>query len=283
MKGARVLPKEAHPSTVNYRELFRLDDSGRLESDSVIGIEMITRLRLNESHHVAFRRHVRQIEAYFSRKPQRHEGSRLSPYLFEWLRAWKNPVWGTWEKFSELDFQITTPTEIGKVLNEGLMDYLKNKPERINELDGTMFEEVVAELLAHRGFHAVVHLGRRKDTGADILAVEQSPITGVNVRYFVEAKLWSRKVGVEVVDRVCGAITNERPKWGWHMGLIVAPAGWKKMVKFTDEELKFLGIELKDRTDLETWLNEYSPAPSGIWLPTKQHPEILPSKASKLI
>ena len=122
----------------------------------------------------------------------------------------------------------------------------------------------------------VVHVGRRADTGADIFALEKSPLSGVSLRYFVETKLWSGKVGVEVVDRVSGAIFNERHRWGWHLGLIIAPAGWTNMLKFTREELERLGIEFRDNKDVQSWLESYQPAPSGLWLPLREDEDVLP-------
>lgn len=281
------LPPEAFPGSPEYRKLFELNPDGVLTSKSPAGKLTISILNLNAGHHVQRRAIMARIEEMVrNADPEIRFKSDTHRIIYaqfsDWLDAWKNPIWGSTQDVASLGFHIFAPAEIGKVLNEGLMDYLRNKPERISRLKGTVFEEVVAELLAQRGFKTVIHVGRRKDTSADILAIEQSPITGVHLRYFIEAKLWAHKVGVEVIDRVYGAIVNERQTWGWHIGLIVAPEGFKKMHKFTPEQLKRIGIELKDNEDLETWLNQYCPAPGGLWLPTKNQPNLLPDPHRKI-
>jgi hypothetical protein len=58
----------------------------------------------------------------------------------------------------------------------------------------------------HSGFRATN--ARNVKSRADIFAIEKSPITGVSLRYFIETKLWSGKVGVEVVDRVSNLIVS---------------------------------------------------------------------------
>lgn len=282
VKGSLVLPPELHPGRTRYADHLSMDESGQLISQTQIGQRLVLTFDLNASHLVSGRRFFIQIERLIQEHSREAKESNQSQFkrIFEELTAyrdrWGAPIWGSFLEPSSAGFQIIAPSEIKEELNERLMEFLCRRPEKIRELKGTLFEEVIAELLAHRRFEVVKHVGRRGDTGADIFALEKSPLIGVKLRYFVETKLWTGKIGVEVVDRVSGAIVNERHKWGWHVGLIVAPAGWKNMLKFSREQLQLLGIELRDDQDVQGWLKNYQPPPSGLWLPLREDPAVLP-------
>jgi hypothetical protein len=283
LKGDLLLPVEMHPGRTRYADHLAMKNDGDLVSKTSLGQRIILTFGLNDPHLAKSRYHFVEFEKLIQRFSNdakllnRSDFKQLYDQLIAYRERWGMPVWGAFIDPSVADFQIIAPDELGNELNERLMSLLHHDPEKIRNLKGTLFEEVIAELLAQRGFEVVKHVGRRGDTGADIFALEKSPCSGVRLRYFVETKLWTGKIGVEVVDRVSGAIVNERHRWGWHVGLIVAPAGWKNMLKFSREELQLLGIELRDDKDVQNWLKNYQPAPSGLWLPLRDNEKILPA------
>lgn len=148
-----------------------------------------------------------------------------------------------------------------------LIRYVRSRTEDISRLPWQVFEQLVAECLASRGFESVRLVGHDATTAADIFAIEHLGSSGVRLRYFIEVKRWKDKVGVEVIDRVLGAMTSERSVWGWHLAMIVSPVGFKSFRKYTREGLKLMGVELRDRDDIVTWLKEYRPSDKGLWLP----------------
>jgi hypothetical protein len=104
-------------------------------------------------------------------------------------------------------------------------------------------------------------------TAADILAVEKPLSTGVALRYFVEVKRTRQKVGIEVVDRVYGAMVRERPRWGWHVAMICSVAGFKDFREEQPNELRLRGVELRGPKDILGWLRDYRLSGKGLWLP----------------
>ena len=74
-------------------------------------------------------------------------------------------------------------------------------------------------------------------------------------------------MGIEVIDRVHGAVLNERERHGWHVGMIVSLSGFRNFEKITRQQLVHKGLELKDRNNVIEWLMSYKPNRSGLWLP----------------
>ena len=154
-----------------------------------------------------------------------------------------------------------------KELTPHLIVHLKSHHEDITKIPPDVFECLVAEFLASRGFDEVKLVGRDPHTSADILAIRRDEAAGARVRYFVEVKRVSERIGVGVIDRVMGAIVQERPKWGWHLGMLVSTAGFSEFRKYTRRELELRGIILKDKDDVLGWLRDYKPSDKGLWLP----------------
>ncbi len=89
----------------------------------------------------------------------------------------------------------------------------------------------------------------------------------IPVRYFVEVKRWRDRIGVEVFDQVYGAMILERERYGWHGALIVALGGISNTRKFSREEYRKKGLEVRDKKDLIRWLDDYKPKANGLWVP----------------
>lgn len=156
--------------------------------------------------------------------------------------------------------------ELASKLEPYLITHLKRKPLELEKLPWNIFEELVAEFFASWGFE-VEMFGNNPRSAADLLAIKKEDNTGTRIRYLIEIKKWRDKIGVEVIDRVLGALTGEREKFGWHLAMIVTLAGVKKIKKYTTSELSLKGVELKEKEHVITWLNDYKFNDKGLWLP----------------
>ncbi len=157
--------------------------------------------------------------------------------------------------------------EAVRELTPELIRHLRNHSEDIQSVPWQVFEHLVAELLASMGFEEVALVGSNSTTAADVFAAWRVGPLQSKIRYFVEVKRWKDRVGVEVIDRVYGAMLAERPVHGWHAAMIVSVVGYRDFERYSPARLKNLGIELKSRDDLVRWLEDYEPKPNGQWLP----------------
>jgi cold shock CspA family protein len=167
----------------------------------------------------------------------------------------------------ELPAELTPVVETIRKLTPELIRHLKRNEDDLRRIDPHVFEHLVAEFLAGRGFGDVRLVGTNPKTAADIYAARVDDLIGIEHRYFIEVKRWKDKVGVEVIDRVHGAFIGERARIGWHAAIIVSVSGFKEIEKYTPYELRMMGIELKDRGDLLRWLKDYRQREDGLWLP----------------
>lgn len=163
---------------------------------------------------------------------------------------------------------IVVPKAVEEIdnLSPQLLDRLRSQTNDIERLKADVFEHLVAELLASRGFREIRLVGRNQKTSADILAAKFVGDIGEH-RYFVEVKRWKDRIGVEVIDRVYGAMLAEKKDFGWSAAMVVSIVGFKKFRKYTVDDVRNLGIYLKDRDDLLKWLDEYEENPKGLWVP----------------
>ena len=157
--------------------------------------------------------------------------------------------------------------ETVKRLTPELIVYLSTHEHDLEKIHWQVFEHLIAEFFASWGFEDVALVGRNSKTAADIFAAYKINAIGERIRYFIEVKRWKDKVGVEVIDRVYGAMLFERPQYGWHAAMIVSVVGFKDFEKYTREELAKKGILLREREDLLRWLKDYKPNKNGLWLP----------------
>jgi hypothetical protein len=156
-------------------------------------------------------------------------------------------------------------------LSVHLIQHLKLNPADIPKLPWEVFEHLIAEFFASWGYEEVRLVGRDSSTSADIYAVQKIDPAGVRIRYYVEVKRCKDRIGVDVIDRVYGAVQAERPKHGWHMAMIVSLVGFKDFRKYSRVELSMKGVELKDKDAVTSWLRDYRPTDKGLWLPYPMH------------
>jgi hypothetical protein len=148
---------------------------------------------------------------------------------------------------SEVDLgSVRSVLESATELTPYLISHLKDHPDDLRLLDWRVFEHLVAEFFKQMGYSDVRLVGRSGKTGAD----------------------------VQVVDRVYGAFLGEKSTFGWHMAMIVTVGRFTEMEKYTRDDLKMMGISLKDGQDVKRWLHDYKFKESGLWLPTPKIGEI---------
>jgi len=153
-------------------------------------------------------------------------------------------------------------------LSPELIAHLRKHNDEIDRVAPEVFEHLVAELMAGVGWHDVRLVGRNSLTHADILAIHYTPgPSPIPVRFFVEVKRWKKKIGIEVIHEVQGAMVSERARNGWHGALIVSLGGVKKIKAFSAENLRARGIEVRDKQDILRWLIDYKPNAEGLWVP----------------
>lgn len=152
-------------------------------------------------------------------------------------------------------------------LTVDLVHHLRNHHDDVQKLKWDLFEHLVAEFLASRGFQDVSLVGRDPLTSADIYAAYVVDAVGEKLRFFVEVKRTRDKVGVDVINQVLGAFVLERPRLGWDVAMIVSLAGFRELQKTSDADVSFMGVKLKDKDDVARWLQGYEPGPHGLWLP----------------
>ncbi len=150
-------------------------------------------------------------------------------------------------------------------LTPELIKLLKANSEKLEDLSWQIYEQLIGEFFASWGYY-VSFVGSDSSTGADIIAIKPPDPSGISHKYFIEVKRWKDRVGVEVVDRVIGAIFSERPNQGFHAGVIVASSGFKDFKKYTPEQLQLMGVELRDNNHVKDWLNDYRPSENGLWI-----------------
>ncbi|MCP4548525.1 MAG: restriction endonuclease [bacterium] len=152
-------------------------------------------------------------------------------------------------------------------LTPQLISHLQTRHEDLSVIPPSVFEHLIGEILAARGFKDVKLVGRERWTSADLCAVHILDSVGQAIRFYIEVKRTRRSIGIDVINQVHGSILIERPKFGWHVGMIVSLGGFKKTRKLSREKLSLLGIELRDRQDILRWLGDWRPDRTGLWLP----------------
>ena len=106
----------------------------------------------------------------------------------------------------------------------------------IDAMDGTQFEEFLAVMFVHLGYH-VQHVGTSHDFGADLV------VTSPRQRIVVQAKRYAGNVGIGAVQEVLGAVQYYRGT----RGMVVASSGFTESAR---ELAGRSGVELWDRQRL---------------------------------
>jgi DNA polymerase III epsilon subunit len=105
--------------------------------------------------------------------------------------------------------KIWTPS-----IEHELFSYLSKHPRALLDLPPRRFEELVASIFRNNGF-SVELTPQTRDGGVDIIAVENSSLTGGSL-HLIECKRYAHenKVGIGIVQRLLGAVSQRRATKG---------------------------------------------------------------------
>jgi hypothetical protein len=126
-------------------------------------------------------------------------------------------------------------------------------PEQLRELDPSLFEAVVAELLAAYGWEVSVTPPTR-DGGYDILGITTDP-SGLKTSWLVECKRYNadNKVGVQIARQLVGVKSHI----GVPNGVIVTTSAFTADVQELSSARH--DLHLVDFVTLTKWLQKYAP------------------------
>ncbi len=137
-------------------------------------------------------------------------------------------------------------------INQEIIDYLNKHPNFIYNISSRKFEELIAHILKRFGFDVELTKATR-DGGRDILAYIRNSVCSYLT--FVECKHFSpdNPVGVGIVRSVYGVQKIHRA----NKSLIVTSSHFTKdAIELTKPIAN--EVELKDHTDIKSWLNHLS-------------------------
>lgn len=166
-----------------------------------------------------------------------------------------------------------TPKLISSIkdINSEYVAWLSRHTDVLDRVAWEAFEQIVAEILASRGF-TVDLTGRVRNRSADILAIRTDEL-GVETRYLIECKRFSRsrKVGLDIVNGVIGSCRRADADHA----LLVTSSSFSSEVKREEARLRESRIHLRDSGDVIRWLHEYTPNSTyGLWLPDGWNQEL---------
>ena len=132
-----------------------------------------------------------------------------------------------------------------------MIKYFRDHPEEMYSMAPRKFEELIAAIFKNHGFNVELTPATR-DGGIDIIAVENSKLTGENV-HLVECKRYARykHVGIGIVQRLLGVVTQMQAT----KGIIVTTSFFTSDAKEAASNSKHV-LTLRDYDVLVDWLNE---------------------------
>lgn len=138
-------------------------------------------------------------------------------------------------------------------VDDGLIAYLAEHPERLYDLRPRQFEELLAELYAREGFH-VEMTKETRDGGIDLYLVRYESFG--RVLTVVDAKRYrqDRPVSVGVVRHLYGVVEAERAS----AGVVATTSFFSREAKRFQESVPFR-LSLQDYFDLQTMLRRAGP------------------------
>ncbi|MDQ0067867.1 restriction endonuclease [Chryseobacterium lathyri] len=146
--------------------------------------------------------------------------------------------------------EIVQLTSDIKIINQSIIDSVRNNPFNIYNLNPREFEEFVAELLTKKGYNVDLTKMTR-DGGKDLIIAESKDIG--NFLYYVECKKYSQNnpVGIKLVRELAGTITADRVT----AGIFVTSSYFSQDAVNFSEKFKNQ-ISLIDFIKLKQWLNQ---------------------------
>lgn len=122
----------------------------------------------------------------------------------------------------------------------------------LHVVDPRKFEEIIAELLYHKGFE--VNLTKQtRDGGYDILALKK--IGGFPIKFLVECKRYKKNIGIDIIRSFCDVIQHEQA----NKGIIFTTSYFSKDSQNRKNEMGTI-LDLRNREDIIDWIIDYQKA-----------------------
>lgn len=133
-------------------------------------------------------------------------------------------------------------------INDEVIAYLRADPRRLRELPSRKFEQLVAELLARRGYEITL-TPRTRDGGFDMYAARNEYLG--RFLYLIECKRYSppNKVGIAVVRSLYGVVQEKRVSAG-----IIATTSFFSSDAIAFQDTIKHQLQLQDYISLQRWL-----------------------------
>ena len=139
-------------------------------------------------------------------------------------------------------------------IEDEMIQYFRKHPEEMYSMAPRKFEELVASIFKNYGFKVELTPATR-DGGVDIIAVENSKLTGENI-HFIECKRYGpdKYVGIGIVQRLLGVVTQRQAT----KGVIVTTSFFTSESKKVAANTKHI-LTLRDYDLLIEWLKDICP------------------------
>ncbi len=149
----------------------------------------------------------------------------------------------------EIWTRVVSCTSILQEVNSALLNYFRQKPEKLRDLPPRKFEEFVAEILLRSGYDVEL-TPPSHDHGVDIIAIANKNL-GMNERVLVQCKRFApnRRIGIAEVQRMLGVLTDE----GGTRALIATTSYFTREARRV-EERNCWRLSLHDYEALKGWL-----------------------------
>jgi hypothetical protein len=137
-------------------------------------------------------------------------------------------------------------------INDELIKYLAQHPEKMHDMEPRKFEELVAAIFRAKGYDVVL-TPRTRDGGFDMRAFHRNDVGFFLTLIECKRYLPEKRVSVGVVRGLYGVTEHEKAT----SGLIVTTSSFTKDAKSFQDQNKHR-IQLADQTDLQKWLRDHT-------------------------
>ncbi len=144
--------------------------------------------------------------------------------------------------------------------------YLQKHPNTLHELSSYRFEQLVADILKHKGYEVQL-TPRTRDQGRDVLAILPTPIG--DMLTIVECKRWSpdRKIDIDVVRSLMFTVDRYDNA---SCGLIATTSFFGAGVRAMARDLQYR-LKLADLHRIQEWVGDIGAwermEGGGLWVP----------------
>jgi len=186
---------------------------------------------------------IERLQNFPFNKIAKKIGSQLEQLRF---REFDLMYWPEEEIIAPQTSIITEASQIKKIIREIYQDH-----SFLYKLRARKFEEVIAELLHHKGFKVEL-TQQTRDNGYDILALQN--LNGFPVKFLVECKRYApdKPIGIGIIRSFCDVIRVEQA----NKGIICTTSYFTSPSKARKSKEGHL-LDLYDREDLLKWVIDY--------------------------